>query len=69
VVQENPWKVVSLLATCRKKKQGGDEGEREDGEGLGCVSFFPLFWKVVSLLATCHKEKQGGDEGERRERG
>jgi hypothetical protein len=36
VVPENPWKVVSLLATCRKGKQGGDGGgERR----LGCVSF------------------------------
>jgi hypothetical protein len=40
VVPENPWEVVSLLATCRKGKQGGDGEEREDW----VVSVFPFFF-------------------------
>jgi hypothetical protein len=35
--------VVSLLATCHKRKQGGDE-ERREKDGKGVLSqFFPLF--------------------------
>jgi hypothetical protein len=43
VVPENSWEVLSLLATCRKEKQGGMKEEREDIWGLGCVSFSLYF--------------------------
>jgi hypothetical protein len=40
VVLENLWEVVSLLVTCRKGKQGGEEGgERR----AGLCQFFPFF--------------------------
>jgi hypothetical protein len=43
MVLENFWKVVSLLATCRKTKQGGDEGgERRTWEDV-LSHLFPLF--------------------------
>jgi hypothetical protein len=46
-VPEKFWKVVFLLAMCRKGKQGGDEGgERRTEEG-GLSQLFPLFFSFV----------------------
>jgi hypothetical protein len=46
MVLENSQGVVSLLATYRKGKQGGDE-EHKDREG-GLSHFFLLFSRFVS---------------------
>jgi hypothetical protein len=42
MVPENSYKLISLLATCRKGKQHGDEGGEKEKEGW-VVSVFPSF--------------------------
>jgi hypothetical protein len=48
------WEVVSLLTTCRKGKQGGDERERRTGEGgLSQLSLLIFRFFFMKYLENC----------------